>query len=172
MADRLDIANALESLAVHCRPPLMSVEDRSRWMVDWCSDLASFPIEAIKLACTRWRQSENTRFPTPGQLLPMVRAVLPAKGEGPKVEAWRPISDDEYRQLPIREKIRHLQIVRSELMTNAGPMIKNEGSFKGRHLTPDEMPPKWHDAKARAAVIDAEINRLRETINRAREQAA
>lgn len=172
MADRLDIANALESLAVHCRPPLMSVEDRSRWMVDWCSDLASFPIEAIKLACTRWRQSENTRFPTPGQLLPMVRAVLPAKGEGPKIEAWRPISDDEYRQLPIREKIRHLQIVRSELMTNAGPMLKNEGAFKGRYLTPDEMPPKWHDAKARAAVIDAEINRLRETINRAREQAA
>lgn len=172
MADRLDIANALESLAVHCRPPLMSVEDRSRWMVDWCSDLASFPIEAIKLACTRWRQSENTRFPTPGQLLPMVRAVLPAKGSGPKVEAWRPISDDEYRQLPIRDKIRHLKIVLSELMTNAGPMMVNEGSFRGRHLTPDEMPAKWHDAKARAAVIEGEISRLRDAIKNAQERAA
>ena len=172
MADRLEIMDALESLAVHCRPPLMSVEDRSRWMRDWCSDLASFPIEAIKLACTRWRQSENTRFPTPGQLLPMVRAVLPAKGDGPKVEAWRPISDEEYRALPIRCKIRHLQIVRSELISAAGPMIKNEGAFKGRHLTPADMSPKWHDAQARAATIDAEIKRLRETISRAREQAA
>ncbi|MBR7619964.1 hypothetical protein JKL49_11240 [Phenylobacterium sp. 20VBR1] len=171
MADRLDIADALESLAVHCRPPLMSVEDRSRWMVDWCSDLANFPIEAIKLACTRWRQGENTRFPTPGQLLPMVRAVLPAKGDGPKVERWRPISGEDYRQLPIRDKIRHLQIELSELMTDAGPMMINEGEFRGRRLTPDEMPAKWHDAQARAAMIDAEIKRLRDTIRNAREKA-
>ncbi len=172
MADRLEIMDALESLAVHCRPPLMSVEDRSRWMLDWCSDLAKFPIEPIRTACTRWRQGDSTRFPTPGQLLPLVRSVMPVEGKGEKAEAWRPISDDEYRQLPIRDKIRHLKIVLSELMTNAGPMMVNEGSFRGRHLTPDEMPAKWHDAKARAAVIEGEISRLRDAIKNAQERAA
>lgn len=172
MADRIDIVDALESLAVHCRPPIMSVEDRSRWMKDWCSDLANFPVEAIKLACTRWRQSDNTRFPTPGQLLPLVRAVVPAKAEGGKPEAWRPISDDEYRALPIREKIRHLQIVRSELTSAAGPMIKNEGAFKGRHLTRDDMPESWHDAHRRAETIDQEIKRLRETLSNYRSEKA
>ncbi len=37
-----EIIDALESLAVHCPPKLMTVEDKSRWMADWCEDLRDF----------------------------------------------------------------------------------------------------------------------------------
>ena len=75
MAERDDIIEAIEGLTVHCRPPLMSSEERARWLMDWCEDLKDAPLAAIKHACSRWRQGEDRRFPTPGQLLPMVRAV-------------------------------------------------------------------------------------------------
>lgn len=125
MADRIEIVDALESLAVHCRPPLMSVDDRSRWLKDWCDDLAEFDGDAVRLAITRWRQSENTKFPTPGQLLPMVRlaskrsSVQPDEG---RPRAWTWPSEDELDGMTLTERRRSYLIMASQARGKAGAM--------------------------------------------------
>ncbi len=167
MADRLEIVDALESLAVHCRPPLMSVEDRSRWMRDWCEDLKSSDAVAIRLACQRWRQGEDRKFPMPGQLIPLIRAVT--RREEPTRESlpieWEIVSDEVYREFSVREKIRYLTILESTELLKAGPMFRQfEQGMKGTHLTREEMPLKWHTAHAEARRIREEIKRLREII--------
>lgn len=125
MADRIEIVDALESLAVHCRAPLMSVEDRSRWMRDWCDDLKEFDGDAIRLAITRWRQSENTKFPTPGQLLPLVRMASkrnrsPADSDNPRVWTWP--SEQELEGMTLHERRRQYLIMAFEARGKAGPM--------------------------------------------------
>lgn len=130
MADRTEIVDALESLAVHCRPPLMSVDDRSRWMKDWCDDLRQFPGDAIRTACGRWRQGENTKFPTPGQLLPLVRSIAkpahrPAADDIPTVWKWP--SEEELSGMTLREKRRQYLIMANEAHGRAGPM-GNDGN--------------------------------------------
>lgn len=159
MADRHDIAEEIEALAVHCRPPLMSVEDRSRWTADWCEDLKDFPIEAISHACRRWRNGTNPKFPMLGQLIPLIKAADPKGAKGQKVEAWRPLSDDEYRDLPLKAKIRHHQILAHEARKTGGPMWTG-GQF-GKPIAAADMPPKWHDAQRRGKAHDAEAKRLR-----------
>lgn len=169
MAERNDIAEQIDALAVHCRPPLMSVEDRSRWTADWCEDLKEFPIEAIANACRRWRQGTNTKFPLLGQLLPLVRAGNPQGADTGKLQPWRPISDAEFNALPLRAKIRHHQILAHEARNTGGPMW-TEGQ-NGRALTIDQMPAKWHDAQRRAKNHDAEARRLREFMKSPQAQA-
>lgn len=165
MADRLEIMDALESLAVHCRPPLMSVEDRSRWVADWCEDLKACEIDAIKTACQRWRMGADRKFPMPGQLLPLIRSVTVVHmPESHREEPWRPIGDAEYAQLSVREKIRHHRIMASDCRQKAGPMFVN-GEVP-RHLTRDEMPEKWHALQARAKTHEAEAKRLNEIVRR------
>lgn len=168
MAERQEIAEEIERLAVHCRPPLMSVEDRMTWVADWCQDLSGFPIAAIRMACTSWRNGTDRKFPLPGQLKPLIRVHVPSqKGEvGPQV--WRPLSDDEYGALTIMEKVRHHLIMAAEAGSKAGPMFRNTSlsngmsNAKGEHLTADQMPQTWHDWKARQAGHLAEAKRLRE----------
>jgi len=169
MAKSNEIIEAIEALAVHCRPPLMSVEDRTRWLRGWVEDLGEYTIEAVNHACRKWRQGESAKFPTPGQLLPLVRSVAKVDNSGGKVHPWRPISDDEYRDLTVKEKIRHLQIVSHNIKGLHGPMYSM--TLK-RQLTPDEMPPQWHEAQASAKRIGGEIKRLREIVLSAQERAA
>src|ERR1700747_1981343 len=125
MAEKTEILDAIEALAVHCRPPMMEISARTLWLRDWCADLAEFPLEAIVTACRKWRQSGATKFPTPGQLLPLVRDSVPSQGGGTRVEVWRPLSDAEYQALTVREKIRHHQILSHEAYSKAGPMFRN-----------------------------------------------
>lgn len=160
MAEAHDIREEIESLAVHCRPPLMSVEDRSRWAADWCEDLKDFPIEAIRHACRRWRNGTIPKFPMLGQLVPLIRAADHGSAKGSKVETWRPLSDAEYRALPLNAKIRHQQILAHEARKTGGPMWTG-GQF-GKAVAADDMPPKWHDAQRRAKAHEAEAKRLRE----------
>lgn len=163
MADHHEIREEIEALAVHCRPPLMSVEDRARWAADWCDDLKDYPIDAIRHACRKWRMGTVSKFPMLGQLLPLIRAAdHEAAARGRKDEAWRPLTDDEYRGLTLREKIRHHQILAHQARTKAGPMW-TEGE-KGRPLTRDQMPQRWHELQAQADGHDAEVRRLRAMI--------
>jgi len=156
MADRTEIATEIEALAVHCRPPLMEAEKRALWLRDWCEDLAKFPIGAVRVACRKYRNSGATKFPTPGQLVPMVRAEAEQKPAAERVQPWRPLTDDEYEALSLRGKIEHQRILAGQARRKAGPMWLN-----GRPAGPDELPERWHEWTKRAENHEAEADRLR-----------
>ncbi|MFZ2252670.1 MAG: hypothetical protein WAW13_00680 [Minisyncoccia bacterium] len=165
MADRNEIIDALDSLAVHCRPPLMTIDDRSRWMADWCKDLASFPAESIRIACDRWRNGQDRKFPMPGQLIPLVRAVT-VKGDGastaPKV--WGPVSDAEYEAMSLRDKARHQSLLALDATNRAGPQWRNKTPIPA-----EDMPQEWHDLHRKAANHHAEAARLMTIVRERRE---
>lgn len=166
MAEKPDIIDAIEALAVHCRPPLMEASQRTAWLNDWCSDLAEFPLEAVANACRKWRHSGATKFPTAGQLLPMVRESLPVEKRG-AVHAWRPATDAEFRAMSVREKIRELTILAHEARGKAGPMFRNTSQgprMSGVHLEPHELPAEHRVFTAEAERYEAEIARLREVL--------
>lgn len=177
MADKSEIIDCIEALAVHCRPPLMEVEQRMLWLRDWCNDLAQFPLEAVANACRKWRHSGAVKFPTPGQLLPLVRDSLPGQ-KGEQVQVWRELSDDEYAKLTLREKIRHRTIQAHEARLKAGPMFRNTSAgpgitkASGAHLQPDEMPPVWRKWNELADSHEAEAKRLREFLRSSERMAA
>lgn len=156
MAEPAEIIEEIERLAIHCRPPLMSVEDQARWKMDWITDLKEFPVEAIRQACHRWRNGTDRKFPLPGQLRPLVVMCNPGQSGGVKLDAWRPLSDGEYGQLTLREKIRHHLILASEALNKAGPMWRH-----GRPLAEADMPDAWRLWKRRADDHYAEAARLR-----------
>jgi hypothetical protein len=169
MAEAAEIVETLETLALHCRPPLMSVEDRSRWLRDWCNDLREFRIEEVRQAAMKWRRGESQKFPTPGQFLPVVRSLV-RSDIAPKVaEPWRELSDDEYRALTLEGKIRHQTILASEARKKAGPMWRG-----GRPAKPGELPQRWHIWTAKAQNHEAEVKTLRGILehHRAKEDAA
>lgn len=168
MADRDEITTEIEALTTHCRPPLMDVDARMLWLRDWCEDLASYPIEAIRKACRQYRMGGSAKFPTPGQLMPLVQSHMPSESHG-RTEVWRPLTDEEYRGLTVRQKHRHQLILASEAGGKAGPMFRNAGGTpgkpKGEHLTPADMPPAWsHWIRVRDGHM-AEAKRLREIMN-------
>lgn len=155
MAERSEIINELEALETHCRAPLMSVEARTAWMRNWCDDLGEFPIDAIRLACRDWRQGTGGKFPTPGQLLPLIRAKIVREHNDGDNKPWEPLSDMAYDALPLRDKIRHLGILRTNALAKGGPMWRN-----GQPLTAEEMPASWHEQKKLAQRYADEARRL------------
>jgi hypothetical protein len=162
MADQAEILDALESLAVHCRPPLMSVEDRGRWMADWCNDLAEFPAHAIQTACQRWRMGTNPKFPMAGQFLPLVRSVNARGAVDPeaKAKAWEPATEAEYQAMSLSRKIEEHTLLAMREDRLAGPMWGN-----GAPIPLEDMPPAYHEHKARAKNHRAEAARLREKLS-------
>lgn len=170
MASKSEIIDAIEALAAHFRPPIMSVEVKAAWMQDWCADLAEFPVSAIAEGCRKWRQTGD-KFPTSGKLVPLVRGSLPNPSAGVKPEEWRPLSDQEYAGLTIREKMRHQMILAAEAAKKAGPMWRNpEGAGIARpvdgRIPPEEMPDVYRHWKAIEASHLKEVTRLREYISR------
>lgn len=157
MAERTEIAEALEGLAVHCRPPLMSVEDRARWLADWCEDLKDFSIEAINAACSSWRMSAEAKFPRQGQFIPMIRLAAQDHATGEDEAPWRPLTDAEYAELSLTDKIRHQRILASNALDQAGP--------QDMHTPAAEMPEKWRFFRNRGAEHLAEADRLWRILN-------
>lgn len=155
MADRNEIITEIEALEVHCRLPLMSVEQRGVWMRDWADDLGEYPIEAIRMACRDWRQGGERKFPTPGQLLPLVRAKIARKHEDGDNKPWEPLSDLAYNSLTLREKIRHQNILYQQALAKGGPQWRN-----GKPVAAEDMPPEWHAARALARNFADEAARL------------
>jgi hypothetical protein len=177
MADKTEILDAIEALAVHCRPPMMEISARALWLRDWCADLAEFPLDAIATACRKWRHSGATKFPTPGQLLPLVRDSLPVEKTG-EVRVWSPASQSEFAAMSVRDKIRELTILAHEQRTKAGPMFRNTtapGSLakvSGKHLEPHELPLAYRVHTEEAERLEAEIGRLRKILRTPFQQAA
>ena len=164
MADKGEIIDAIEGLAVHCRPPLMSVEDKARWMRDWAEDLSEFPIEAILGATKKWRMSGNTKFPTAGQFMPMLRQLIPSDREGSS-GPWYEAGPEEYEAMTLREKIREQKIRASVAGGKAKQMFRNTsvpGRFSGVHIRAEDMPESHH--RWRQIEVDhlREAKRLRE----------
>lgn len=173
MASRNEIIAEIEALETHCRAPLMATDARARWMQDWCADLAEFPADTIRAAMRDYRQSGATKFPSPGLLLPSIRAKLPLDRKGDAPREWEPISDAEYDTLTLREKIRHHAISAHEARRKAGPMWRNPpgSSLKkpmAGHIQRQDMPAAWRILMDRAEAHEAEATRLRETLHRAR----
>lgn len=166
MAEKTEIFDAIEALAVHCRPPLMTVEQRTLWMRDWGQDLAEFPLDAITAACRKWRHSGATKFPTAGQLVPLIRDSLPTE-RGPRIEVWREPTEDEYRAMTVREKIRHHLIMAHEAGARAGPMFRNTtkgARASGDHIEADDMPDSWRRWKAEEARHLERVKALRDVV--------
>lgn len=161
MASTEEIAEEIESLAIHFRPPIMDNAARSRWLEDWCSDLSEYPIQAIKTAVRRWREGTNPKFPLLGQFLPLVKAVnFSGKGPSGGDVAWRRATPEEYHAMSIREKIRHHQIMAMTLRRQAGPMWAGK-----RHIAADRMPRAWHDLQTAAKQQESHAAKLREQLS-------
>lgn len=160
MAQAADISQEIEALAVHCRMPLMDVTQRAMWMRDWCSDLAQFEIEHVRRAFRDWRLSGNTKFPTPGQLLPLVRSAAPRAKE-PENGPWRELSEAAYQALDLPSKVRHHLIMANQALNRAGPMWKN-----GKPAAAESMPASWHEWRARAENHRDEAHRLNALLRR------
>ena len=175
MATQTEIEEELAALATHCPPRLMDVTARVLWMRDWCNDLREFPIEAIRKACTKYRNSEATRFPPPHALKAMIRLFIPNPATD-KILPWRPLNDEEYEALSIREKRRHHLIMAHEAAVKAGPMWKQSGNemrkARSGHLTPDQMPETWAHWNRAEAGHKAEAKRLYTIIREAEAKEA
>jgi len=155
MASRTDILTELNALSAHYMRIVRSPEEQERILSDYADDLKAFDLDAIKNGCRSWRQSSAQRFPTPGQLIPMIRANM-RQQTGPRPAAWKPCTTEEYEAMPPYEQIRELQC-RMEAI-NPGPQFSQ---VQQRHLDASEMPEEWHKARQRIATYAAEIKRIR-----------
>ncbi len=163
MANHSEIIDEIEALALHCRAPLMSVDQRSRWAQDWAQDLAKFEIDAIRDAFRDWRHGDNGKFPTAGQILPLIRA----KTRNPEQEArdhlrlWSyDMGDRDYATLSLSEKIRHHKISASHCRQMAGPMPFERGKL----VKQEDMPESWKAWRHRAERHDEQVQKLRKTL--------
>ena len=173
MANRDEIIEEIEGLEVHCRAAVMTMTARSKWFSDWCNDLAKFPIEAIRDAFKDWRQSDNVKFPTPGQMLPMIKAKIRKSDDGTTTAfKWEPLTEDTYYDAPIAEKIKHHRIMAERARFAAGPMYRSRTTWgSGQHLEASEMPDRWHAYRKQADGHAEQANKLRKTMVEAAEMA-
>ena len=154
-SDRIEIIRELRALEKFCAfPPNMNGEDRERFLKDYLADIQEFPLPAIQKACQKWRQSGQTKFPVPGQLIPLIRGCIAAEPVA-RERPWGALADHEYEALSLRGKIEHQRILAHQARRKAGPMWLN-----GRPAGPDELPDRWHEWTKRADNHEAEAARL------------
>lgn len=175
MSDRIEIIKELRALEKFCAFPASLIgEDRERFLKDYLADIQEFPLDAIRSACAEWRKSGSTKFPTSGLLIPLIRRFVGAP-KSERSQPWAPASPGEFRDMPVRDKLRELQILAHAARSKAGPMFRNtsRGSkIGGKHLTPEEMPDTFRRWNAEAERLEGEIKRLREILRTPYQQAA
>lgn len=162
---RIEIVRELRALEQFCTfKTVRNGEEQERFLKDYLADIQEFPFEAIQRACAEWRKSGSTKFPTSGQLIPIIRLyVTGPRTEAPK--AWAHLSGAEYDALDLPGKIRHHKILSAEARRKAGPMCK-AGKGPGisrasiQHLTPEELSPTWRKYTEIADGHDREARRL------------
>ena len=167
MATQSEVVDAIEGLALHARPPIMDEDARTRWLMDWCQDLGGYPVGAIQQAVGEWRRSGSGKFPTPGQIIPLVAKYAPPSKSSykpPPVRFWEWPSDDEYFSMSISEKIKAHTIMAHDLRSKAGPMFRQRENEPSVHLSLDEMPPKWHTLQREAKFHDGKVSELRKRL--------
>jgi hypothetical protein len=153
---RIEIIKELRALEQSCSfRNARTGEENERFLKDYLADIDEYPIEAIKEACADWRKSGSIRFPTSGQLIPIIKAKVPGQSS-PREDAWRQLDDAAYAQLDLPAKERHHLILANQCEVKAGPMWKN-----GRPLTAEQMPPAWHRLREQAQFHRDEAVRLR-----------
>lgn len=162
MADRAEIMGEIEALETHCRAPLMTVDARSRWISDWCKDLKTFSVEAIEEAFRDWRNSGSTKFPTAGQIVPLIKAKIRQPGDvSAAPRKWEPLSEADYYAASLEDKIRHHRILAERARFDAGPMYLAGATWaSGRHLERSEMSDKWRAYQRQADNHAAEAKTL------------
>lgn len=176
---RIEIVKELRALEQFCTfKAIRTGEESERFLKDYLADVQEHPLEAIQKACAEWRKSGATRFPTPGQLIPLIRKHVAVERSAGRPAPWRPLSDEAYERLTLAEKVRHHRIAASEARRKAGPMWKNPpgGADLRRaapgHVAPEAMSERWRLWSARADNHDAEARRLAEKLHAARSHAA
>lgn len=166
MASRDEIMEEIEALEAHCRAPLMTVNVRSKWLSDWCADLGNYPFEAVQGAFRDWRQGPSTKFPTPGQIIPMVKAKL-RKPEDATAKAvkWEPLTSANYHEASIHDKMKHHRIMAERARFDAGPMYRSGTTWgSGVHLEPSEMSDRWRAYRRSADDHAHQANELRKKL--------
>lgn len=157
-----DIIEELDALQEQYWPrPVRTQDQHERFLRDYLRDLDGFAAETVRLACTNWRCSDATKFPTPGQLLKLVKALVP-KLSAESFEPWATITDAAYSALSLSAKIRHHQILGQDERLKAGPMWIGEKN--GRPAAPGELSQAWRTHTDRANGHFAEVKRLRDLI--------
>jgi hypothetical protein len=101
---------------------------------------------------------DNGKFPTPGQIMPSIRAQVPSASVADFMP-WRPLSDAEYAGLTVREKIRHHRIMASECRMRAGPQWKH-----GKPIAAEDMGEMWREHRRKAAHHDQEAKRMQDML--------
>lgn len=157
---RAEIIAEIEALEVHYFRVRREPEERQRWLRDYLADLGDVEVERLRAACQKWRMSPARKFPTSGELMQLAPGRV---GAGPRLEAWRPLSDYEYDRLPLREKIRHQRILAEAAAQKAGPQMINK-----RPALADDMPAHWHEWRQKAANHTDEVRRLSEKLAEAK----
>lgn len=116
---RIEIVKELRALEQFCAfKAVRTGDEQERYMLDYLADIQQYPLEAIRKACAEWRTSGVTKFPTSGQLIPLIRKHCPQE-TAPQNREWAPISEDEYEAMSLREKIRHRLILAQEARRTA-----------------------------------------------------
>lgn len=157
-SDRIEIVKELRALEQFCTfKAVRTGEEQERYMLDYLADIQEYPLEAIRKACAEWRKSGVTKFPSSGQLIPMIRKHVTEERAQP-VREWRPISDEEYERLSVRDKIRHRLILAKEARVEAS--AKTHG-WDRNILTAPPAYRHWMDV---AAGHEREAMRLRQFI--------
>lgn len=155
------IIEEIEALEVHYFRAVRTPQERKRWLQDYLEDLADLDLERLKSACRQWRQTGAKKFPTSGEL----RRMAPGRAQQTeRLEAWRPLTDEEYDRLSLSDKIRHQRILAEDAAQRAGPQMRNK-----RPALPEDMPDRWHMWRARAEHHQAEVKRLLKIIHDAKE---
>lgn len=59
----------ITALASHYPARKLAAAEKSRWLADYAETLADVDMLDVRIACRLWRESDEKRMPTPGQLL-------------------------------------------------------------------------------------------------------
>lgn len=163
---RIEIVKELRALEQFCTfKAVRTGDEQERYMLDYLADIQMFPLEAIRKACAEWRTSGSTKFPTSGQLIPLIRKHTPQE-TAPKNHEWRPISEEEYEAMSLSEKIRHRLILAREARVTAS--TKTHGW--DRNIT--TAPPAYKHWQDVAEGHEREAQKLRGFMRNARGLAA
>jgi len=70
------LAAILGRLKLHYPMQAMTTDQERLFWADYLADLKDWPIQTVEQACSRWRQSAERFFPTPGQIAEICRKIV------------------------------------------------------------------------------------------------
>jgi hypothetical protein len=73
--DESAITDEITALASHYPRRKLSAAEKSRWIADYIETMGEVELLDVRLACRLWRESDEKRMPTPGQLLAKAKGI-------------------------------------------------------------------------------------------------